>query len=488
MSVVDLSYVIEECVGRGGQGEVCRGRFPDGRLVAVKTVRASRSTRERLAREARLLAGLPRHRNVRGFLGVVERDDGDVHLLQEWVEGVSLAAVLEAGRLPLHAALYIVREVLTGLEECIHAAGVVHRDLSPGNILIGADGTVKIADFGIAKELEGPATTGGLRGTLCYLSPEQARREKPTTVSDLFAVGTLLYELLTGHPPFRGTDREIQGQLIDAQPVSSARAFAEWVPRKLDTVISRLHAKDAAKRFQTAAEVRADLPRVLYGREALVSALNGLGVTPIRRPTAEPQVAGRPWGRSWRALGLVAAGATMASVALVATDGYRGWAEPAAMPDRQERAASLEAVDPEPALNRADHTGPLQTPAVLLLRADQATAGDVGEIDEASPRHTPSDAADRRAEHRRKAVRAQAARSRRSEENAATPGHVDKDGHGPDTTAAETTDETTAKSPVDGQAPAEQVAGSSAAQTPGMSWQARKIRHPGNSWRKPEKE
>jgi len=348
VSAVQPSYEIEERVGRGGEGEIQRGRLADGRPIAVKTVRASRSTRERLAGEARLLAGLPRHRNVRGFLGVVERDDGEVHLLLEWVEGVSLATVLEAGRLPLHAALYIIREVLTALDECIHAAGVVHRDLSPANILIGTDGTIKVADFGIARELEGPATTGRVRGTLCYLSPEQARRDKPTTVSDLFAVGTLLYELLTGAPPFRGTDGEIQGQLIDAQPVTSARAFAGWVPPELDTVIGTLHAKDAEKRYQTAAEVLAVLPPVLYGQEALLLALKGLGVIPVPRSAAgassEPGPARRMRVSRWRSLGLVAAGAVVASVVLVAADAYLG-AETAATSAGTHEAMSSTAVD-----------------------------------------------------------------------------------------------------------------------------------------------
>lgn len=474
-----LRCELEEEVGAGGQGTVHRGRL-DGRLVAVKVMRPRGEKGARLAREANVLARLPSHPNVRAYLGVEVQETGEVHLIQEWVEGVALDSVLDAGRLPIHAALYIIHEVLTALAECVHPGGVVHRDLSPANILISADGSVKLADFGIAKSLQGPATTGGLRGTLAYLSPEQAREDELTTVSDLFPVGTLCYELLTGRLPVEGTDKEIQSRLIDARPLPSPRVFASWIPDELDNIIGKLLAKDPAQRYQTAAEVLADLPAVYLGQQSLVLALEGLGICPVPKQEPEPPVAlpERPkWLRSV-ALGAVA---VLGSVALVAAGAHLGG-------DRASGAAAIQQTSPavgnvdsvdvsaqDEKKRSAAEPAPLESPTIGDETEDVGAKSPLESLspEETQPSAIPASSSGAKAkpEPRREARTAVA--------SAASAASAEK---------APAEDRSLDVSPQSEEPAAKDGTPTTKARTPGSTWRADRPRIRGERWQRPDPE
>jgi WD40 repeat protein/serine/threonine protein kinase len=265
-------YQVESVLGQGGMGVVYRA--VDLRLrrpVALKTLLAgayaSRSELTRFLREARAIASL-RHPHVVHVYDAGEHD-GRPYFTMELVAGGSLADRLAGVPMPpTHAAALL--ELVAGAVEAAHVAGIVHRDLKPGNVLLAVDGTPKVSDFGLAVRSgataeEGLTLTGQRIGTPSYMAPEQASpRWGPVgPAADVYALGAILYEALTGRPPFRGDSAaETERQLISEEPVAPSRVNAQ-VPRDLETICLKCLQKDPPRRYASAADFAADLRRFL---------------------------------------------------------------------------------------------------------------------------------------------------------------------------------------------------------------------------------
>ncbi len=261
-------YEVEAVLGRGGMGIVYKARHLRlNRFVALKMLIAGRYAgppeRARFQREAEAVASL-RHANFVQVYDVGDHD-GCPYFTMEFLEGGSLAQALAGTPQPaLQAAA-----LLTSLADAVqvaHQAGIVHRDLKPANILLAADGTAKIADFGLARHFdEEPALTlsGARVGTPSYMAPEQVMGKSSTIgpAADIYALGALLYEMLTGRPPFRGeTATETERQVIAEEPVPPARLNPK-VPRDLETICLKCLHKDPQRRYATAAALAEDLKR-----------------------------------------------------------------------------------------------------------------------------------------------------------------------------------------------------------------------------------
>ena len=266
-------YRIVELLGVGGMGMVYRAEDEQlGLPVALKVLRPDLAQDERRLerfKQELILARQVSHPNV-VRIHDLGRDGGLVFLTMDFVPGRSLAEILaEQGHLEPERATGIARQIAAALAAA-HEAGVVHRDLKPANILVddaGDTGRAAISDFGVARSLAGPGSTqpGAVVGTLDYLSPEQARGGEVDGRADLYALGILFYEMLTGELPFAGgSAAEVLAQrLTGATPHRSTRV---QVPRQLEPVVRRLLQRDPAKRYPSAKEVLADLDRLDGGR------------------------------------------------------------------------------------------------------------------------------------------------------------------------------------------------------------------------------
>jgi hypothetical protein len=261
-------YVLEAEVARGGMGAVYRARRQhDGAVVALKVMLTGGATtpaqRERFRREAQLAAGLIHPGIVR------VHDAGEVgplsYIAMDLIEGEPLSA--RVGRLaPLEAAR-LVAQVARAVEHA-HAHGVIHRDLKPGNVLLRRDdGRALVADFGVARHVESAALTrtGALVGTPHYLSPEQASGLPATSASDVHALGAVLFEALTGGPPFRRDDLASLLVAIDTERPQAPSALAPGTPRALDDVCLAALAKAPAAR-PGAGDLAAELEAIVAGR------------------------------------------------------------------------------------------------------------------------------------------------------------------------------------------------------------------------------
>jgi tetratricopeptide (TPR) repeat protein len=263
-------YRIVQLVGVGGMGMVYRAEDEQlGLAVAVKVLRPelaeSRDLLERFKREL-VLARQVSHPNVVRIhdIGHDLGSHGDlVFLTMDYVAGRSLRDLLaEEGRLDPQRAAGIARQLAAGLAAA-HGAGVVHRDLKPGNVLLDAAGRAAITDFGVARSLAaaGPTLPGMVLGTLDYLSPEQARGEAVDGRTDLYALGIVLYEMLTGRMPFAGgTAAETLAQRLTGVP-RDLRFGAAEVPPWLARIVRRLLEREPARRYASARELAADLGR-----------------------------------------------------------------------------------------------------------------------------------------------------------------------------------------------------------------------------------
>ncbi len=249
-------YELRALIATGGMGQVWRGhdRLLD-RPVAVKVLRSEYADHqvflERFRSEARHAAALS-HPNIAAVLDYGESADADTgehlaYLVMELVEGAPLSARLEReGPLAPEAALSVLRQTAAGLAEA-HRAGLVHRDVKPANILVGTDGRVKLTDFGIAWSAESvPLTgTGQVIGTARYMSPEQAAGERVGPASDVYALGLVGYESLTGHPPFEGTNPvTVALKQVREQP----QPLPEEVPPEVRSLIGAALVKDPGER------------------------------------------------------------------------------------------------------------------------------------------------------------------------------------------------------------------------------------------------
>jgi serine/threonine protein kinase len=265
-------YLVRELIGEGAMGRVYRATdWRSGREVAVKQIK-TRFTRDRVVmtrflREAEAVSRLSHP----GLVAV--HATGDDYIAMELVRGESLEVRLER-RMPLPPpqALRILGEVAQALDY-IHARGVVHRDIKPPNLLLAADGGVKLTDFGIAHLSWAPMTRSGeVLGTPAYMAPEQLATGDVSPATDVYALGLVAFEMLTGARAFRGRSyAELLMRVIDSPP-ASAHARNPWLPPEVDEVMEGVLAKDPDERFTSAAAFVA----------ALRSAL-GLAESPLRR-------------------------------------------------------------------------------------------------------------------------------------------------------------------------------------------------------------
>jgi eukaryotic-like serine/threonine-protein kinase len=245
-------FRIEERLGQGGMGMVFRAVHDDGRVVALKVLRdelgADQSFRTRLAREARAAAEVD-HPNLARVLEAGEAD-GRLYLAVRYVDGRSLAERLAAGGpLEVPELVRLAADVGAGLD-ALHRRGLVHRDVKPANLLLAADGTAVVGDFGLAKNRAWTVLTrpGQVLGTLDYLAPELIRGEPAGPMSDLYALGCVLYECLAGAPPFAGRGLLRIGMAhLEEEPGDPAAGRAD-VPPALAWTVRQAMAKDPSRR------------------------------------------------------------------------------------------------------------------------------------------------------------------------------------------------------------------------------------------------
>jgi serine/threonine protein kinase len=253
-------YQLEEPLGHGGMASVYRARDTSlGREVALKVLAENltgdEDLRKRFLREARLAARLS-HPNVVSVYDVGEEEDGRPYIVMELVDGETLA---ERGRVPPDEARALTLEAARGLAHA-HEAGLIHRDIKPGNLLVRVDGTIKIADFGIARAAETTALTqaGTVLGTAAYLAPEQALGEEVTPAADVYSLGAVLYELMTGRPPFEFDSLADLAEKQRAMAITPVRELAPEAPRDLEDLVMRCLARNPAYR-PSAAELVGEL-------------------------------------------------------------------------------------------------------------------------------------------------------------------------------------------------------------------------------------
>jgi serine/threonine-protein kinase len=274
-------YEIGEVIGRGGMAEVHEGRdLRLGRRVAVKILRPDLardpSFQARFRREAQSAAAL-NHPNIVAVYDtgedILAGEGADAivvpYIVMEYVDGMTLRQLLASGRRLLpERALEITGAVLSALDYA-HRHGIVHRDIKPANVMLTRTGDVKVMDFGIARALNDVSNTmtatSAVMGTAQYLSPEQARGEVVDARSDLYSAGVLLYELLTGRPPFTGDSPvSIAYQHVSEMPTPPSQVD-NGVNQEVDTVVMHSLSKRADDRYQTAAEFRTDVERAVAG-------------------------------------------------------------------------------------------------------------------------------------------------------------------------------------------------------------------------------
>ena len=277
-------YKLEEFIGKGGMALVFRATdLRTGHDVAVKVLRPElgndQEFLERFQREA-LAASKMSHHNIVNLLDVGE-EDGYRYLVIEYMRGRTLKEIIvEKGRLPEPVAGKIAIRILSALQHA-HDNGIIHRDIKPQNVLVNAEGLVKVADFGIARVAGSHTLTKGdsVMGSVHYFSPEQARGEDVTAASDIYSVGVVMYEMLTGRVPFDGeTPVSIAMQHISAVPTPPSR-LADGISPAMEKVVLTAMAKEPSGRYRDAADMaRAILaalqnPQAAEGTDAPVTAL-----------------------------------------------------------------------------------------------------------------------------------------------------------------------------------------------------------------------
>ena len=269
-------YELGETLGYGGMSEVHRGRDVRlGRDVAIKVLRADLARdpqfQLRFRREAQNAAALNHPAIVAVYdTGETRTEYGPLpYIVMEFVEGRTLRDIVKTeGPLPTRRAMEIMADVCAALDFS-HRNGIIHRDVKPANVMITRTGAVKVMDFGIARALadgQNMTQTAAVIGTAQYLSPEQARGEAVDARSDVYATGCVLFELLTAQPPFTGDSPVAVAYQHVREDPRAPSAVNPRINRVLDSIVLRAMSKNPANRYQSAADMRADLVRVLAGQ------------------------------------------------------------------------------------------------------------------------------------------------------------------------------------------------------------------------------
>jgi beta-lactam-binding protein with PASTA domain/predicted Ser/Thr protein kinase len=303
-TLFDGRYRILRKLGSGGMADVYLAEDEElGRRVAIKILNDRHANDEqfveRFRREAKHAAGLS-HPNI---VSIYDRGEaeGTYYIAMEYLEGRSLKELISSrGPAPVALAIEYARQILSALRVS-HRGGLIHRDIKPHNVLVDGEGRLKVTDFGIARAGPSQMTeAGSIVGTAQYLSPEQAQGAPVSDSSDLYSVGIVLYELLTGEVPFSGESPvEIAMKHLSKVPPPPSRLRPE-IPHDLDLVVMRALAKDPEERYQSADEMDADLARVARGMHVSPET-EETATAIIARPITTPTIAAppRPPGRGY---------------------------------------------------------------------------------------------------------------------------------------------------------------------------------------------
>jgi len=283
-------YQVKKLLGEGGKKKVYLVHDTlldrDVAFAIIKTEKLDDAARTRVTREARAMGQLGDHPNIVTIHDMGDRE-GQPYIVIPVMPGGDIEGLIEKAperRLPIEQAVGIAKAICRGLEYA-HSKGVIHRDIKPGNVWLGADGTAKIGDFGLALAVDLSRLTqpGMMVGTVTYMPPEQAMGGKVTAKADLYSLGAMLYEMVTGRPPFVGEDSvAIIGQHINTPPVSPTWHRAD-LPPALETLILQLLEKDPEKRPKSAAVVLQALEAIEAGKVKKEPSKEALVENPLYR-------------------------------------------------------------------------------------------------------------------------------------------------------------------------------------------------------------
>ncbi len=298
-TVLGSRYEILRLLGEGGMGAVYKAKDTElDRVIALKVIRPELASNPEILQRFKQELVLARQVTDRNIIRIFDlgEADGIRFITMEYVEGESLHQILRArGKLPANEVIDITRQILSGLQAA-HREGVIHRDLKPANIMLDAQGRVIVMDFGLARTLggDGMTRTGVMLGTMEYMSPEQAQAKNLDARSDLFTVGLICYELLTGKMPYHA-DSAIASLLKRTQERAAPVVTHDpSIPPALSGIVSKCLDPDLTLRYQSAGELLADLEAWQGGRAAAT----------LRVPASQ-----RPWGQTipWHWVGVAAA-------------------------------------------------------------------------------------------------------------------------------------------------------------------------------------
>ena len=282
-------YQIIEELGKGGMGKVYK--VQDTKIkekIALKLIKPEiakdKKTLERFSNELKFARKI-RHKNICQMFDLGE-EQGTHFITMEFVEGQDLKKLIrQSGQLAIGTTINIAKKVCDGLIEA-HTSGVVHRDLKPSNIMIDADGNARIMDFGIARSIEGKGITGAgvMIGTPEYMSPEQVEGKEVDQRSDIYSLGVILYEMLTGRVPFEGDTPFTIGVKHKSEMPKDPKELNTQIPEDLNSIILRCLEKEKEKRYQSAAEVRSELVNIEKGIPAKER------IIPERKPLTSKEI------------------------------------------------------------------------------------------------------------------------------------------------------------------------------------------------------
>lgn len=322
-TVIGRRYEILQILGEGGMGAVYKARDLElNRVIALKVIRPELASNPEILQRFKqelILARQVTDRNVIRIFDLGEAG-GIKFITMEYVEGQSLYQILrEKGKLPVPEALDIMRQMLSGLQAA-HSEGVIHRDLKPGNIMRDSQGRVVVMDFGLARSLasDGMTRTGTMMGTMEYMSPEQAQAKELDAPSDIYTVGLICYELLTGKMPFHA-DSVVASLLRRMQ--ERAAPPSDWdasIPQPVSELVSKCLERDPADRWQSAQEI-VDRIDEIQGKRPMSVITSRPPVSMPAPPVSIPQAAAPPRTNPKRLAMIIVA------AAVVAVAGIAGW-------------------------------------------------------------------------------------------------------------------------------------------------------------------